>query len=45
MKKAFTLIEIVFVIGVLGILAAIAVPKYQKLAINAEINQNFKVLF
>lgn len=29
----------------MGILVAIAVPKYQKLAINAEINQNFKVLF
>jgi general secretion pathway protein G len=37
MKKAFTMIELVFVIVVLGILAAIAVPKFAVSRSDAEI--------
>lgn len=37
MKKAFTMIELVFVIVVLGILAAIAVPKFAATRTDAQI--------
>ncbi len=37
MKKAFTMIELIFVIVILGILAAVAVPKMGSAKTNAEI--------
>jgi len=36
MKKAFTLIELIFVIVIIGLLAAVAVPKFLNLKQNAE---------
>lgn len=39
MKKAFTMIELVFVIVVLGILAAIAVPRFALTKSDAEITK------
>jgi len=38
MKKAFTLIELIFVIVIIAILAAVAVPKFMNLKQNAEVN-------
>jgi len=43
MKKAFTLIELIFVIVILGILAAVAIPKFIKLKENAEIKSIVKI--
>ena len=36
MKKAFTLIELIFVIVIIGVLSAVAVPKFLNLKQNAE---------
>lgn len=36
MKKAFTMIELIIVIAILGILAAVAVPKFVNLKDDAE---------
>lgn len=38
-KKAFTMIEVVFVIVILGILAAIAIPRFAATRIDAEISK------
>jgi len=38
MKKAFTLIELIFVIVIIGLLAAVAVPKFLNLKQSAEAN-------
>ena len=42
MKKAFTLIELIFVIVIIGVLAAVAVPKFLNLKQNAEANNVIK---
>ncbi len=39
MKKAFTMVELVFVIVVIGILAAIAVPKFAATRDDAEVSK------
>lgn len=38
MKKAFTLIELIFVIVIIGVLSAVAVPKFSNLSDNAKIS-------
>lgn len=42
MKKAFTILELVFVIVILGILAAIALPKMSSSKDEAEVSKVFK---
>lgn len=37
MKKAFTLIELIFVIVVIGVLSAVAIPKFSHLTDNSKI--------
>lgn len=38
MNKAFTLIELIFVIVIIGVLSAVAIPQFSKLTDNAKIS-------
>jgi len=38
LKKAFTLIELIFVIVIIGVLSAVAIPKFSHLSSNAKIS-------
>ncbi len=43
-KKAFTLIELVFIIVIIGILASIAIPKFNRLDSTAKINAEISTM-
>ncbi len=44
-NRGFTLIELILVIVILGVLSAVAIPKYKAVRENAEFNSLMKVLY
>ncbi|WP_155240129.1 pilin, partial [Kingella kingae] len=43
MQKGFTLIELMIVIAIIGILAAIALPAYQDYTARAQVSEGFSL--